>query len=253
MLPIWGYNVNMSAYLILGGNLESRWNKVLEFFVKYRFDSNPSVPSCSPDPSADFDTIILSGPESIGISEIRDLEKSLSLKPYNQPPKIAIIQAELLTYEAQTAMLKTLEEPPGETIFLLYAPNSNLLLPTILSRCQIVQLPAELEIVLSDEELKTNSQRLNELLTTPPIQRLLLADEWGINKDKEQAIRFCQIQLVLWREILLGNIEYRISGIEALSVLKSLTLTLTHLKASVNPKLTIDNFLLGLPDNNLAI
>ncbi|PIU04037.1 hypothetical protein COT44_00120 [Candidatus Shapirobacteria bacterium CG08_land_8_20_14_0_20_39_18] len=247
----------MSAYLILGGDQDSRWSKVLELYNKSR-NLASSIPFTLSEteglPASDPDSYILSDPESIGISQIRELEKSLSLKPYGQPPKIAIIQAELMTFEAQTALLKTLEEPPGETIFFLHAPNANLLLPTILSRCQTIQLPAEPEIKLGQQEIELETGRLNQLLSVKPAQRLLLADEWGINKDKKQAIRFCQIQLVLWREILINNVSLPTSGIQLptsnfqlLSTLKLITKTLKYLSANVNPKLALDNLLLSYP------
>lgn len=244
----------MKAFVILGGNNSSRKEKIKELYHKLKPENILEL---------DPDVQIFENQNSIGIEEVRELERILSLKPFAKPPKIAIIQAELLTTEAQTALLKTLEEPPGETIFFLHAPNGNLLLPTILSRCQTVQLPAESEIQLTDEELKTNDQRLNQLLKTSPVQRLLLADEWGINKNKEEATKFCQIQLILWREILIGNfqlpprldsrvetgptstVQLPISNLQLLNNLKLITKTLRYLNANVNVKLAIDNLLLS--------
>ncbi len=85
------------------------------------------------------DTQILSSSDTIKIEEIRDLQHNLYLNSYNSPYKIAvIIDADKMTNEAQNAFLKTLEEPPGETILILTTADKNKLLPTIISRCQTV-------------------------------------------------------------------------------------------------------------------
>jgi len=76
----------------------------------------------------------------IKIDQIRDLSWRLSLKPIKSFLKAAIIdQAHLMTIEAQNCFLKTLEEPRGETILILITEYPNFLLPTILSRCEILK------------------------------------------------------------------------------------------------------------------
>jgi len=78
---------------------------------------------------------------SIGISDIRPWQKELFLTPLTSPYTIGIIpSAELLTTEAQNALLKTLEEPPTHTRIYIESQSSSTLLPTILSRCQIIHL-----------------------------------------------------------------------------------------------------------------
>ncbi len=73
--------------------------------------------------------------QSIGIDEIKNLHKKIFLKPINSEVKAVIIDdAEMLTTEAQNALLKVLEEPPSYTIIILGAANSDSLLPTILDR-----------------------------------------------------------------------------------------------------------------------
>jgi len=74
---------------------------------------------------------------SIQISQIRDLRWRLSLHPYEAKIKTVIIdQADSMTQEAQSAFLKTLEEPKGKTLFILITSSPERLLPTILSRCE---------------------------------------------------------------------------------------------------------------------
>ncbi len=73
---------------------------------------------------------------SIKIEQIRELRQKLNLKPFQGTNKATIIyNAQNLTPEAQNSLLKTLEEPPFDTVIILVAPNENLLLATIVSRC----------------------------------------------------------------------------------------------------------------------
>jgi len=78
--------------------------------------------------------------EEISIYQIRELIAKLSLKPYSAPLKVAIIdQAHLMNQEAQNCFLKTLEEPKEKTLLILITEYPELLLPTIVSRCQIIK------------------------------------------------------------------------------------------------------------------
>lgn len=79
--------------------------------------------------------------KSIGVEEIRALIDALSLRPYEGDKHIAMIeQADKMTASAQNALLKTLENPPGEVMFFLITDAPGALLDTILSRCQTVRL-----------------------------------------------------------------------------------------------------------------
>jgi DNA polymerase III subunit delta' len=72
----------------------------------------------------------------IVINQVRELERSVYLKPSRARTKVAMIHcADRLQPEAQDAFLKTLEEPPPQTIFLLLTDEPQQLKETILSRC----------------------------------------------------------------------------------------------------------------------
>jgi DNA polymerase-3 subunit delta' len=87
----------------------------------------------------------------ISREESREIIKTLSLKPFESPYKVMIIwQPELMHPSAANGILKILEEPPVNTFFLLVSNAAERLLPTILSRTQMVQVPQ-----LSDEDLDT--------------------------------------------------------------------------------------------------
>ncbi|GAA5124910.1 hypothetical protein GCM10023212_25590 [Luteolibacter yonseiensis] len=76
----------------------------------------------------------------IGVDEIRDLEQTLHLAAPGGAFKVGVItEADRMNDQAANAFLKTLEEPPQNTLLLLLTANPQRLLPTILSRC--VRLP----------------------------------------------------------------------------------------------------------------
>lgn len=78
---------------------------------------------------------------SISVDEIRTLREKLALRPFGGGRHIAIIrQADKLTAQAQNALLKTLEEPAGDTVFFLITDQPGALLQTIVSRCRPLRL-----------------------------------------------------------------------------------------------------------------
>jgi len=86
--------------------------------------------------------------KEIRVDEVRALAKRLSLAALRGRRKVAIVTpADALNERAQNTLLKTLEEPPKDTTFLLISTNPDALLSTIRSRCarvQLVPLPLEL-------------------------------------------------------------------------------------------------------------
>lgn len=89
----------------------------------------------------------------VSIEQVRRVRGHLAMRPVRGPRKVALVDdAERMTADAQNALLKTLEEPPGRTVLVLVATNADALLPTIRSRCQLVRFapldPAILERLL---------------------------------------------------------------------------------------------------------
>jgi DNA polymerase III subunit delta' len=83
------------------------------------------------------------GKQSVTIEQVRDLQRLLSLRPVQGRKKIAIVEeAHLLTPAAQSALLKIVEEPPGDALLLLLTLNSATLSRPLLSRCQQVRFAA---------------------------------------------------------------------------------------------------------------
>ncbi len=81
-------------------------------------------------------------PNTISVDDIRaQVNNDVVIKPYSSRYKVYIInEAEKMKPQAQNAILKTLEEPPEYVVILLLVSNVNSLLPTILSRCVLLNM-----------------------------------------------------------------------------------------------------------------
>jgi len=84
-----------------------------------------------------LDVVEIDGASNRGIDEIRELREKAKLVPAEEKFKVYIVdEVHMLTGEAFNALLKTLEEPPQRTIFILATTEPHKLPETILSRCQ---------------------------------------------------------------------------------------------------------------------
>jgi len=106
---------------------------------------NPHGPE--PDNQCDVCTEILAGraldvveidaASNRGIDDVRRLKEEIRFGPQRFKYKVFILdEAHMLTRDASNALLKSLEEPPAQTIFILATTEVHKLLPTIISRCQ---------------------------------------------------------------------------------------------------------------------
>lgn len=101
--------------------------------------------SCKQALSANHPDIIFithEKPGTIGVEDIRrQINGDMAIKPYSGPKKIYIMnEGEKMTVQAQNALLKTLEEPPEYAVILILTTNVDSLLPTILSRCVVLNM-----------------------------------------------------------------------------------------------------------------
>lgn len=98
----------------------------------------------------DIIRVVHEKPNTISVDDIRtQVNGDIAIKPYSGKYKVYILsEAEKMTAQAQNALLKTLEEPPEYAVILLLTANVNALLPTIVSRCVVLDMkPVPDEIV----------------------------------------------------------------------------------------------------------
>ncbi len=145
--------------------------------------------------------------KTIKIEAIRELQRRLSFKPYEGKKKLAIIDnAEDMTTEALNSFLKTLEEPPGETVIILITSNMHSLLPTVVSRCQVIKfnpLSDEhiKEILIKNYKFHENDASILASLSKGRLGSALTADYEAFCKFRENALK-------LLRSSIRGDLEY---------------------------------------------
>lgn len=90
----------------------------------------------------DIITVTHEKPGSIGVEDIRQqINADIMIKPYAGPYKVYIVPgADMMTVQAQNALLKTIEEPPEYAVIFLLTENADSLLQTIRSRCVMLKL-----------------------------------------------------------------------------------------------------------------
>jgi DNA polymerase III delta prime subunit len=162
------WDKNMISLLIISQNKQTREAYAHTFCKEHAIDP--------------FDITTFQPETSLGIEEVRELQKKTYLKPFKSHDKaIIIFDAQRATIEAQNALLKLLEEPPAHTYILLTANATRDFLPTVLSRCQIISLDKhEEEVILEQDEV------IDSLCTASIAEKLVLAQ--NITKNKEDAL-----------------------------------------------------------------
>ncbi len=217
------------SLLVVGSGPEGRRKKAEEI-LGFRPEDQVNNP----------DFLFLESAGSLGIEEVRNLQRFLKLKPYGGERKFVFIsEAQALTEEAQNALLKTLEEPAESSSLILTAPDYDLLLPTIVSRCETIQLPAASQINLSEKELAAAKEKLIQLLAASLGERFTLLEKWGIYQDKEKAVAWLDGMTLVARGLMLNSAEKE----KYLSLLKRIFRTKNFLSANCNLRLTLETFL----------
>jgi DNA polymerase-3 subunit delta' len=93
---------------------------------------------------------------NITAQECNDIIRQLNLKSFESEYKILIMWMPEYLGNEGNKLLKLIEEPPPNTLFILVAENESLILPTIVSRCQLIKIPA-LEIKEIEDALITGN------------------------------------------------------------------------------------------------
>ena len=196
---------------------------------------------------------------TLKVDQIREIRRSLTLKPYQSKYRVALfLRFQEASEGAANALLKTLEEAPGHVVLILTADNPEQLLPTIMSRCEILRLrPLSVDAIkdhllangaqnenatliahiangrpgyalrlLNDESaLEFRAERLADLLTllgSTRVQKFKYAET--LAKDKDAMRQTLQVWLSYWRDVLLSVSEAAtsISNIDQSESIKSL-------------------------------
>lgn len=226
---------SMQPTLITGADSHNRQQKVCQI-LKLNFETIFGTKA------ANNPHLFLTNDAPIGIEKIRELISFLSLKPFSEEKKMVIInEAQNITREAQNALLKTLEEPSINSFIFLLTPWKNFLLPTVISRCKIIDLGLK---KASWHDFEKRKKLFLNLLKSKTSEKLIWAEKnKDVIKDREHVVSFIDVGLIVLRDYLIQgkySDKKRLIGIikRFLGAKKVLQTT------NVNAKLTLENLLL---------
>ncbi len=181
---------------------------------------------------------------TLKVDQVREVQRTLSLKPFQSKYRVALfLRFQEANDNAANALLKTLEEAPSYAVLLLTADNPEQLLPTIVSRCEILRLrPLPVSVIETDliqrgvdadrarllahisagrpgyarrlvddaGLLEEREERLNDLQTllpAPRVEKFSYADK--LSKDKDSMRQTILIWLSYWRDVMLRTAQAR--------------------------------------------
>jgi len=216
--------------------------------------------------SFDLEKTIKSGSEIIKIAQIRNIKTFLSQKSISSEKKIILINnAHLLNEAASNCLLKTLEEP-NNGIFILLTSKLNLLLDTIISRCQIIrfqsfsskQIKSILKESLDNSTFKINTKlKFEDLINSSngsPNQLLKNIEIWNEFSDEiiskldypiKNSMEILEIsktiseKLEIFQQIYLVNLIQTIwwRKTKNIGLVKKLESLKYHLRNNIQPRL----------------
>jgi len=223
------------GYLFWGGDCQEMKNTAFglaEFLKISSFDVLYIVPG--------------EGKSDISIEQIRKAKKHLSLSAYNSLYKFVIIDnAELMNSEAANALLKTLEEPQGNTILILITQKPELLPKTILSRLQEIRFkPISLDQIYKNF---LNKDYIN--LLQRPLNDVFKAIE-RISKEETEIFPLLDCWLFFFRDLLINRSATNQQRDKFIKIIKEIQKTKDLISSTnINQRLALENLVLSIQTN----
>ncbi|PIR80128.1 MAG: hypothetical protein COU25_01710 [Candidatus Levybacteria bacterium CG10_big_fil_rev_8_21_14_0_10_35_13] len=186
-----------------------------------------------------FDVFTLETEKSLGIADVKSITRQIFLTPLRGNKKAVIVECfQGATTEAQNAFLKVLEEPPLSTTIILLS-SDNFFLPTILSRCKLIE--PDKGMSLKNDEEKEYSQILENLRILKIGEKLKLAQD--LTKDRQTALNFMENLIIAARSKM-------IMGEKSAEYKKKIDILQTYYKeikqSNVNLRLGLENLFLEI-------
>ncbi len=178
----------MIARLLITSSIDRLRNEITKTLALHLKDDSIKHP----------DLLFIRSGEKIGIIEAKKIKEFFSFKPFVAKGRVVVLEdASILTLEAQNALLKTIEELPREAVLIMGTNSNANLLPTVVSRCEIINLEAQ--GTSKQEDPSKHIKDLEKILNCPIKERFGYIENL---KDKEEFLRFL---VYAFRETLLHS------------------------------------------------
>lgn len=223
------------TYLIIGSDSESIKEEIARLISRlWNKKINKEVLEIR---SADIHTITTENINSIGIEDIKRLQKEMIFTPYSESVQVALIfNADKLTEEAQNSFLKTLEESNNNTAYILTTSNEKNLLPTIISR--------SLKVYAKDISVQDSSKGVPKTLTKNLIDAF--KDIEKIAKDKDSTDNFLNEVELYYQALLKQNLKDKEQLKQIYDNIQCVEKTRRRINANGNRRLLLENLFLVL-------
>lgn len=222
------------TYIIVGKARENQ-NLTLQEALKRLFGkdlkNSPDVHILNPEEE-----------NSIGIEEVKIFQKEMMFKPFEEKFQAGIIlEAEKLTHQAQNALLKTLEDTSAYSVFFLCVDNEKNLLPTIISRSQIIYSS---EVVLEEDE--TEEEYLDDILDLDLKEQFEIIEKYS--QDRNLSLEFVNsVEKIFHKRLELdiknGNIDESKKNSAFLNIVQE---SREKISANCNRRLTLEAMIIQL-------
>lgn len=161
-----------------------------------------------------YASLRIEGATQIRIGQIRDLKRSLSLSAAQQGRRVIIVyEAHEMTNEASNAFLKTLEEPHEGVTIVLTSSHPERMLPTIVSRCQLITCPPIEDAALAEALVRRGQCSMEDASLIAPIAEGSLTTATAFLDEDMKGDRQAVVELL--RAALRGK-DHRIGLVDML-------------------------------------
>ncbi|OIN96700.1 DNA polymerase III subunit delta' [Candidatus Desantisbacteria bacterium CG1_02_38_46] len=209
--------------------------------------------------------------DSILVDQMRNMQREAYLKPFIARFKVYIIEeAGNMTEEAANSLLKILEEPPVDTVFILTTSSPQDILPTIISRCQMVRFTTKSKTDLAHLPGSHGVEKVEKVLSLIELCKILqiFREVKNLASNKEDAEEIVDFLALWYRDILLlkekdeeflifkdrmeqlRDMEKKLSEDFLFQVFRDILQARHLLARNVSPRLTLESLFLKFGEKN---
>ena len=201
--------------------------------------------------------LVIAPKRVLRVEQMRQIEKEANFRPFEGKARVFLIdEADKLNDASANALLKVLEEPPRTSHLILITARPAMLLPTILSRCQMIRFapltPDEIETQLTKKDIDKKTARLRARAAGGSMGRALAGDMVTFTSQRKAMLKVLNALVISNNraELLrsaeqLNEAQYKDEFEERLDVLETLIRDAWMLSLGVKPEQLVNEDLLG--------